>query len=92
MIKEKGPKIEDLPYHNQLLVHRTIKNNEQMTVASDLIKTGICSPGALDLFTAIYSTFQPTEEEKSKLLQLIDKYILYESTKKTVIDLIEKLP
>lgn len=80
--------LEDLPYHNQLFVIKTIKNNDQMNTIIDLIKMGLSTEGSVDLFTVIYSSFQANQAEKSTLLQLIDEYILHNSRKNTVVNMI----
>lgn len=82
--------MENLTYHNQLLLRGTINNGKQFELIKNLILTGLCTTESVDLFMGLYSSREYTENENKHFLDLIEVNVLNDKTKSDLNKILNK--
>lgn len=80
--------MENLTYHNQLLVKKTIAKNNQLSILENLIKMGLSTQESRDLFVVLYSSMEHNEKNKIALVNMLNSHILNNDTRSHFIAII----
>ena len=78
--------MDQLSYHSQLIVKKTVENKNQIAVLTELFKTGLNTNEAINIFTVLKPTIKMTDNQKSEFLCLANQLIINQDTKKMIID------
>ena len=87
-MEEPTTYFNELTYHNQLMIRKAMTGNNQMALMEELIKMGLLTQESIILIKTLYKSFQPTEEQKQYLTRIINQYILRDTTKKTIVEML----
>lgn len=82
--------MENLTYHNQLLVKKTIDKGNQLEVLESLLKMGLTTAESENLFQSLLSSMKMTVNQRLNLLVLTHEWILNETIKVKVVNLLNQ--